>query len=101
MVAKVAREEGALTIGIVTMPFEMEGKRRALMAQKGLEELEKELDTLVVVYNQNLYRLNDKNTSVIDAFKEADRVLYKGVQGIVDVMVKPGLINLDLLMCVL
>ncbi len=95
VVARVARECGALTIGVVTKPFSFEGKRRALNAERGIELLKKEVDALITIPNDKLLEIVDDNTSVDDAFKVANSVLNQGVQGISDLIVKPGLINVD------
>ena len=95
VVARIARELGALTVGIVTKPFGFEGARRGAQADAGVEELASEVDTLIVVPNNRLLSVLDKNTSMVDAFKVADDVLRQGVQGISDLVTLPGLINLD------
>jgi cell division protein FtsZ len=95
VVARIARELGALTVGIVTKPFGFEGARRGAQADAGVEELAGEVDTLIVVPNNRLLSVLDKNTSMVDAFKVADDVLRQGVQGISDLVTLPGLINLD------
>jgi cell division protein FtsZ len=95
VVAKVARELGALTIGVVTRPFGFEGKRRAVQAETGIERLRAEVDTLIVIPNDRLLSISDRHVSVLDAFKAADQVLLSGVQGITDLITTPGLINLD------
>jgi cell division protein FtsZ len=95
VVASIARKLGALTIGVVTRPFAFEGKRRALQAESGIEELRNECDTLIVIPNDRLLQLGDRNVSVMDAFRTADQVLLSGVQGITDLITTPGLINLD------
>jgi cell division protein FtsZ len=95
IVANVARSIGALTIGVVTRPFGFEGKRRASQAELGIERLRAEVDTLIVIPNDRLLSISDRNVSVLDAFKAADQVLLSGVQGITDLITTPGLINLD------
>lgn len=95
VVARIAREQGALTIGVVTKPFNFEGQRRIGQAEIGVEALRKEVDTLIVIPNDRLLSLSDKNISMLDAFKQADHVLLQGVSGITDLITTPGLINLD------
>jgi cell division protein FtsZ len=95
VVANVARSLGALTIGVVTRPFGFEGKRRAGQADSGIERLRSEVDTLIVIPNDRLLSISDRQVSVLDAFKAADQVLLSGVQGITDLITTPGLINLD------
>jgi cell division protein FtsZ len=95
VVAAVARGLGALTIGVVTRPFSFEGRRRAQQAEEGIEALRAEVDTLIVIPNDRLLSISDRNVSVMDAFKSADQVLLSGVQGITDLITTPGLINLD------
>jgi cell division protein FtsZ len=95
IVANVARSLGALTIGVVTRPFGFEGKRRAAQADSGIERLRGEVDTLIVIPNDRLLSISDRQVSVLDAFKAADQVLLSGVQGITDLITTPGLINLD------
>ncbi|HEY2508080.1 MAG TPA: cell division protein FtsZ [Streptosporangiaceae bacterium] len=95
VVADVARQLGALTIGVVTRPFGFEGKRRAAQADTGIEKLRSEVDTLIVIPNDRLLSISDRHVSVLDAFKAADQVLLSGVQGITDLITTPGLINLD------
>jgi cell division protein FtsZ len=95
IVAHVARELGALTVGIVTRPFQFEGSRRRQQAEQGIAALSEEVDTLIVVPNNRLLSVLDKNTSMVDAFRVADDVLRQGVQGISDLVTLPGLINLD------
>ena len=95
VVAAVARSLGALTIGVVTRPFSFEGRRRAGQAEDGIEQLRAEVDTLIVIPNDRLLSISDKQVSVMDAFKSADQVLLSGVQGITDLITTPGLINLD------
>jgi cell division protein FtsZ len=95
VVASIARSLGALTIGVVTRPFSFEGKRRANQAENGIESLREEVDTLIVIPNDRLLSISDRQVSVLDAFKAADQVLLSGVQGITDLITTPGLINLD------
>ena len=95
VIAKAARDRGILTVGVVTKPFSFEGNRRAKSAEAGIEELQKHVDTLIVIPNQNLFLVANPNTTFKDAFKMADEVLQQGVRGITDLMVMPGLINLD------
>src|SRR5690242_18746702 len=95
VIAKAARELGILTIGVVTKPFHFEGQRRMRFAEAGIAELLKEVDTLLIIPNQNLFRVANEKTSFADAFAMADQVLYSGVACISDLIVKEGLINLD------
>lgn len=95
VVANIARTLGALTIGVVTRPFSFEGRRRAMQADAGIETLREEVDTLIVIPNDRLLSISDRQVSVLDAFKAADQVLLSGVQGITDLITTPGLINLD------
>jgi cell division protein FtsZ len=95
VVARVAREMGILTVGVVTKPFQFEGVRRMRVADAGIEELQQSVDTLIVIPNQNLFRVANEKTTFADAFAMADQVLYSGVACITDLMVKEGLINLD------
>ena len=95
IVAKIAKELGALTVGVVTRPFNFEGKRRATQAEIGIEELRSEVDTLIVIPNERLLSISDRSISAPEAFKTADQVLLSGVQGITDLITTPGLINLD------
>src|SRR3569833_1437967 len=95
VVANLARSLGALTIGVVTRPFSFVGKRRAMLAEAGIETLRDEVDTLIVIPNDRLLSISDRQVSVLDAFKAADQVLLSGVQGITDLITTPGLINLD------
>lgn len=95
VVARAAREKGILTVGVVTKPFHFEGQRRMKTADMGIEELQKNVDTLIVIPNQNLFRIANDKTTFADAFAMADQVLYSGVACITDLMVKEGLINLD------
>jgi cell division protein FtsZ len=94
-VAKIAKALGALTVGVVTRPFSFEGKRRSTQAEIGIEELRKEVDTLIVIPNDRLLSISDRSISAPEAFKTADQVLLSGVQGITDLITTPGLINLD------
>ncbi|MEA3029002.1 MAG: cell division protein FtsZ [Sphingomonadales bacterium] len=95
VIAKAARAKGILTVGVVTKPFAFEGKRRAEVAERGLVELQQHVDTLIVIPNQNLFRIANAATTFKAAFDLADEVLQQGVRGITDLMVTPGLINLD------
>jgi cell division protein FtsZ len=95
VIAKAARDMGILTVGVVTKPFAFEGNRRAKSAEAGIEELQKYVDTLIVIPNQNLFLVANANTTFKQAFEMADEVLQQGVRGITDLMVMPGLINLD------
>jgi len=95
VIAKAARDKGILTVGVVTKPFAFEGTRRTRAADSGIEELQKHVDTLIVIPNQNLFRLATSETTFKEAFEMADEVLQQGVRGITDLMVMPGLINLD------
>lgn len=95
VVAKIAREMGILTVGVVTKPFHFEGAHRMKTADSGLTELQKFVDTLIVIPNQNLFRIANESTTFADAFKMADDVLHNGVRSVTDLMIMPGLINLD------
>ena len=95
VVARIARSLGALTIGVVTRPFTFEGRRRANQAESGIGGLREEVDTLIVIPNDRLLSISDRNVSMMDAFRSADQVLLSGVQGITDLITTPGLINLD------
>lgn len=95
VVAKIAREAGALTVGVVTRPFSFEGNRRAAQAETGVETLRDEVDTLIVIPNDRLLEISDTNISVLEAFRAADQVLLSGVQGITELITTPGLINVD------
>ncbi len=95
VVANVARSLGALTIGVTTRPFSFEGRRRQAQAESGIEDLRTEVDTLIVIPNDRLLQISDRQVSVLDAFRSADQVLLSGVQGITDLITTPGLINLD------
>ena len=95
VIARIARESGILTVGVVTKPFHFEGVHRMRSAEAGIEELQKFVDTLIIIPNQNLFRVANERTTFADAFKMADDVLHAGVRGVTDLMVMPGLINLD------
>jgi cell division protein FtsZ len=95
VIARLARSRGILTVGVVTKPFSFEGRRRLTLADQGIEALAREVDTLIVVPNQNLFRIASPDTSFREAFKLADQVLERGVRGISDLILTPGLINLD------
>jgi cell division protein FtsZ len=95
VIASIARELGALTIGVVTRPFAFEGRRRASQAEEGIQELKQSVDTLIIVPNDRLLQISDESTSMLDAFRMADQVLHQGVDGITALIVTPGLINLD------
>ena len=95
VIAKLARERGILTVGVVTKPFHFEGTQRMKLAEKGIEEIQQHVDTLLTIPNQNLFRIANEKTTFSDAFKMADDVLYAGVRGVTDLMVQPGMINLD------
>lgn len=95
IVAKIARDLGALTIGVVTRPFSFEAKLRSAQADVGIENLRAEVDTLIVIPNDRLLAISDRNITLADAFKSADQVLLSGVQGITEIITQPGLINLD------
>ncbi|WEK05447.1 MAG: cell division protein FtsZ [Candidatus Devosia phytovorans] len=95
VIARAAREQGILTVGVVTKPFNFEGNRRARLAEDGIDELHRHVDTLIVIPNQNLFRVANEKTTFADAFGMADQVLFSGVACITDLMVKEGLINLD------
>jgi cell division protein FtsZ len=95
VVARIAREVGALTVGIITKPFTFEGVRRGAQADQGVEDLAREVDTLIVIPNARLLQVLDRSTSMVDAFRVADDVLRQGVQGVSDLITLPGLINLD------
>ncbi len=95
VIARMAREKNILTVGVVTKPFTFEGQRRARAADEGISELQQFVDTLIVIPNQNLFRLANERTGWKEAFKMADNVLYMGVRGVTDLMVAPGLVNLD------
>jgi cell division protein FtsZ len=95
VIAQAAREHGILTVGVVTKPFHFEGQHRMRLAEAGIEELSQYVDTLIIIPNQNLFRIASEKTTFADAFKMADDVLYSGVRGVTDLMIMPGLINLD------
>ncbi|MEC9432341.1 MAG: cell division protein FtsZ [Pseudomonadota bacterium] len=95
VIARAAREMGVLTVGVVTKPFHFEGSKRMRFAEAGVDELQRVVDTLIIIPNQNLFRLANERTTFADAFMMADDVLYQGVKGVTDLMVRPGLINLD------
>lgn len=95
VIAQIAKDVGALTVGVVTRPFSFEGMRRQKQANTGIEELKECVDTLIVIPNDRLLEIVDKNTPMLEAFREADNVLRQGVQGISDLIAKPGLINVD------
>jgi cell division protein FtsZ len=95
VIARAAREAGVLTVGVVTKPFHFEGVHRMRIAEAGITELTQYVDTLIVIPNQNLFRIANEKTTFADAFKMADDVLHAGVRGVTDLMVMPGLINLD------
>ena len=95
IIAQAARELGVLTVGVVTKPFQFEGAKRMRQAEEGVEQLQKMVDTLIIIPNQNLFRLANEKTTFTEAFSLADDVLYQGVKGVTDLMVRPGLINLD------
>lgn len=95
VVAQIAKEAGSLTVGVVTRPFNFEGRKRAIQAEEGIAELKTKVDTLIIIPNDRLLQIADKQTSIIEAFRIADDVLRQGVQGISDLIAVPGLINLD------
>jgi cell division protein FtsZ len=95
IIAKIAKELGALTVGVVTKPFTFEGKRRTAQADEGIAQLREEVDTLIVIPNDRLLAISDRSISQLEAFRSADQVLLSGVQGITDLITTPGLINLD------
>jgi cell division protein FtsZ len=95
VIARIAKEQGVLTVAVVTKPFQFEGSHRMRLAESGLKELQDYVDTLIIIPNQNLFRIANERTTFADAFKMADEVLHSGVRGVTDLMVKPGLINLD------
>ncbi|UWR23626.1 cell division protein FtsZ [Sulfitobacter sp. S190] len=95
IIAQAARELGVLTVGVVTKPFQFEGAKRMRQAEDGVDALQKVVDTLIIIPNQNLFRLANEKTTFTEAFSMADDVLYQGVKGVTDLMVRPGLINLD------
>jgi len=95
VIARMARERGILTVGVVTKPFDFEGPKRRRASDAGIEELQSFVDTLIIIPNQNLFRMANERTTFAEAFKMADAVLYDGVRGVTDLMMKPGLVNLD------
>lgn len=95
VIAHAAREAGILTVGVVTKPFQFEGVHRMRLAEAGIEEMQKYVDTLIVIPNQNLFRIATENTTFAEAFQMADEVLHSGVRGVTDLMIRPGMINLD------
>jgi cell division protein FtsZ len=95
VIARAARDQGILTVGVVTKPFQFEGINRMRIADEGIEELQQYVDTLIIIPNQNLFRIANEKTTFADAFKMADDVLHSGVRGVTDLMIMPGLINLD------
>jgi cell division protein FtsZ len=95
VIARIAKDQGILTVAVVTKPFQFEGAHRMRLAESGLKELQEYVDTLIIIPNQNLFRIANERTTFADAFKMADDVLHSGVRGVTDLMVKPGLINLD------
>jgi cell division protein FtsZ len=95
VVARAARERGILTVGVVTKPFQFEGAKRMMLAEAGIAELRKHVDTLIIIPNQNLFRIANEKTTMAEAFTMADQVLYSGVRGITDLIVLPGLVNRD------
>jgi len=95
VIAQAARELGVLTVGVVTKPFQFEGNKRMRQAEEGVEALQRVVDTLIIIPNQNLFRIANEKTTFTEAFSMADDVLYQGVKGVTDLMVRPGLINLD------
>ncbi|MEI6730290.1 MAG: cell division protein FtsZ [Pseudomonadota bacterium] len=95
VIARLAKERGILTVGVVTKPFQFEGNHRMRLAEQGLRELQQFVDTLIVIPNQNLFRIANEKTTFADAFRLADEVLHSGVRGVTDLMIMPGLINLD------
>ena len=95
VIAQIAREQGALTVGVVTRPFAFEGKQRSRRAEEGIEALRQQVDSVIIIPNDRLLEVVDRNTSIVDAFNMADDILRQGVQGITDLITVPGLINLD------
>lgn len=95
VIARMAKERGILTVGVVTKPFQFEGSHRMRLAEQGLREMQQYVDTLIVIPNQNLFRIANEKTTFADAFRMADEVLHSGVRGVTDLMIMPGLINLD------
>src|SRR5260370_28423910 len=96
VIARIARESGILTVGVVTKPFHFEGSHRMRIAEAGIEELQKFVDTLIIIPNQNLFRVANERTTFADAFKMAAAVLHSGEPGVTALMVMPGLIHIDL-----
>src|SRR3954471_7622158 len=95
LVAEIARQIGALTVGVVTRPFGFEGRRRSVQADSGIQKLKEKVDTIIIIPNERLLQVSDEKTSMLNAFKMADEVLLQGVQGITDLITTPGLINTD------
>ncbi len=95
IIARLAREQGILTVGVITKPFQFEGSKRMKLADEGIQELQEFVDTLIIIPNQNLFRIATEKTTFADAFAMADEVLHSGVRGVTDLMVMPGLVNLD------
>ena len=95
IIAKAAKEKGILTIAVVTKPFDFEGKKRMETAEEGLKKLGNSVDTIIVIPNQNLFRIANEKTTFAEAFKLADDVLFQGISGITDLITSPGMINLD------
>ena len=95
VVAEIAKNIGALTIGVVTRPFGFEGRRRSVQAETGIQKLREKVDTIIVIPNERLLQVSDEKTSMLNAFKMADEILLQGVQGITDLITTPGLINTD------
>jgi cell division protein FtsZ len=95
VVAEIAKQIGALTIGVVTRPFSFEGRRRSVQAESGIQRLKEKVDTLIIIPNDRLLQVSDQKTTMLNAFKMADEVLLQGVQGITDLITTPGLINTD------
>src|ERR687887_759101 len=95
ILAELARELDTLTVGVVTRPFAFEGRRRADQSERGIDELQDQVDTLIVIENDRLLQVVEKKTSIVDAFRMADDILRQGVQGIIDLITVPGLVNLD------
>ncbi len=95
LIADLAKEDGALTVGVMTKPFSFEGRRRALYAEKGIENLREKMDTLIIIPNDRLYQVVEERTPIVEAFRIADDVLRQAVQGLSDLITNPGLINLD------
>jgi cell division protein FtsZ len=95
LVAEIAKQIGALTIGVVTRPFGFEGRRRSVQAETGIAKLKEKVDTIIIIPNERLLQVSDERTSMLNAFKMADEVLLQGVQGITDLITTPGLINTD------